>query len=112
VGTTSEAIVAEPKTNSEGMAEWMKWGISALVSALTTTALGAWYMSATLTTINDHLDRLDSGEKAIMEQHAALSDQIYTINEEQNIVITLLHDEHTSRIPLPSPSKHDGFSDR
>lgn len=102
--------MADTETDREGTADWVKWGISALVSALTTAALGAWYMSAALTGINDHLQRLDDDQKAIMNEHMAISDEIFTLDQEQNIVITLLHDEHPSKIPLPSPSKRDGFA--
>jgi hypothetical protein len=91
------------------MADWLKWTVSALVSALTTTALGAWYMSATLTGINDHLQRLDSGQQTIMQEHQSISDQMYSTQQQLLIVVTMLHDQNPDKVPLPSTGTHDGF---
>ncbi len=115
MGTSSEVIVGEAATWG-GIPEWVRWIAGILGSALVTTACGAWYISATLAGINNHLrqlddgqQRLDSGQAAIMEQHQVLSDQIYTMDQRAMIIDTFLHDQFPERIPLPNPGIHDGF---
>jgi hypothetical protein len=66
-------------------------------------------MSATLTGIDAHLQRLDNGQTEIMEQHQALSEQVEVVRSNQIVVITLLHDAYPDKVPLPDTSLHDGF---
>ena len=99
----------EPEITREVKTEWLKWIVTTLGSALATTALGAWYMATTLSGINEHLTRLDNGQQDIMAQHQALSWQLDTVKANQLIVITMLHDEHPDKVPLPDTSDRDGF---
>jgi len=91
---------------------WKMWLLGVLGSALTTTALGAWYMSSTLTGINEHLKRLDDGQQDIMAQHQGLANQMETVKSNQIVVITFLHDKYPDIVPLPDTSEHDGFQGR
>ena len=98
---------------------WKMWLLGVLGSALTTTALGAWYLSGTLTGINAHLKRLDDGQQGlvvgqrdIMAQHQGLANQMETVKSNQIVVITFLHDKYPDIVPLPDTSEHDGFQGR
>jgi hypothetical protein len=101
--------VADPVVYRKGMAEWVKWLVPILASALLTSGLWVWLLAARLTGIDDHLGRLDAGQQAIMSQHQVLSDQIYSMDQRAIIIDTFLHDQFPDKIPLPATGVHDGF---